>query len=231
MKGCNDIRKLIDEAHRPDVLSFEINEHIGRCGECERFASERVALRRLVTSSARVSVPMNFDSVLTARLAEVKSRRAFGWLSPPGYLQLGAATAGLVVMIFAAQYAGLFSNESRRAADSQGNVITPAPPPEAPRYTLPSAAQPATVAPQRERQFFSLVSGGPIRVKRGEASSRSPIATDGYVTAEDGGVVLVRGENGDMDVSMPTVSVGAQPLLYVSAGQRAARSASVGTSF
>jgi hypothetical protein len=51
----------------------------------------------------------------------------------------------------------------------------------------------------------------------------------GYVTGEDGGVVLLRGRNGDMDVQMPTVSVGAQPLLYVSAGQRTARS--VGTSF
>ncbi|HXI90285.1 MAG TPA: hypothetical protein VNO24_09750, partial [Blastocatellia bacterium] len=54
-------------------------------------------------------------------------------------------------------------------------------------------------------------------------------APAGYLTAEDGGVVLVRGRNGDMDVQMPTVSVGAQPLLYVSAGQRTVHS--VGTSF
>jgi hypothetical protein len=39
----------------------------------------------------------------------------------------------------------------------------------------------------------------------------------------------VRGQNGEMDVQMPTVSVGAQPLLYVRAGQRAV--SSVGTSF
>jgi hypothetical protein len=49
------------------------------------------------------------------------------------------------------------------------------------------------------------------------------------LSAEDGGVVLVRGRNGDMDVQMPTVSVGAQPLLFVSAGQRTVRN--VGTSF
>jgi hypothetical protein len=51
----------------------------------------------------------------------------------------------------------------------------------------------------------------------------------GYFAAEDGGVVLVRGRNGDVDVQVPTVSVGAQPLFYVSAGQRPVRN--VGTSF
>jgi hypothetical protein len=63
---------------------------------------------------------------------------------------------------------------------------------------------------------------------------RSGIPVEGalpasFMTVEDGGVVLLRGRNGDMDVQLPTVSVGAQPLLYVTAGQRTTRT--VGTSF
>src|SRR5205814_2418938 len=71
------------------------------------------------------------------------------------------------------------------------------------------------------------VSSNAPRLRRGDVvvGKGAPV---GYLTAEDGGVVLVRGRNGDMDVQMPTVSVGAQPLLYVSAGQRTVRS--VGTS-
>lgn len=224
MNGCKYIRECIDEADKPDLLSFEVTQHIAACPDCERFASERSALRVLVASGGRVNAPINFDAVLNARLAQVKARRPFWWLGSPVYFRLGAATAGLVVMFFAAQYAGLFSDQSKQPTETvaqnpsiapggTGDVPTATPPVLAPR--LQSQPNPGT---------YATVYG--TRSRRGEARVAPPVYLS---TAEDGGVVLVRGQNGEMDVQMPTVSVGAQPLLYVRAGQRAV--SSVGTSF
>jgi hypothetical protein len=229
MNGCKYIKERIDEAEKPDLLSFEVIEHIGQCDDCERFAIERATLRRLVAGGTRVSAPINFDAMLNARLAEVKARRSFWWLGSPGFLRLGAATAGLVVMIFAAQYAGLFSDTPNLPNESQSGAVAPVPKPT-PSDRASSA--PDVVAPGG----FVVAAGG--RQYAGPSSTprvrRSDIvvgraAPAGYFTAEDGGVVLVRGRNGDVDVQMPTVSVGAQSLLYVSAGQRTVRN--VGTSF
>ena len=232
MKGCNYIRGLIDEADKPELLPFDVNDHISRCGDCETFANERARLRGLLASSTRVTAPVNFDAMLSARLAETRERGAFSWLSPAGYLRLGAATAVLVVMVFAAQQVGLFSDLSKRTAESN-EVATAQVPAE---KSKPSAAAPA--APLPERTDIAR-SGG---VESGKVTSRlpksarvavvlsGPVTPTSYSTGEEGGVVLLRGSNGSADVPMPTVSVGAQPLLYVSAGQRQARS-SVGTSF
>lgn len=227
MMGCNYIKKLIDEADKSDMLPFEVNEHIGRCGDCERFASEHAGLRRLLASESRVSVPMNFDAMLKARLAEVKARSAFSWLSSPGYLRLGAATAGLVIMIFAAQYAGLFSDHSNGSASKTLATAPPTAPPTAqtaPPIIVPAPLTTAAATPRVREYYYSRNPGG----GRADVVARVRTTPGGF-TAEDGGVVLVRGRNGEMDVPMPTVSVGAQPLLYVSAGQRAARNA--GNSF
>lgn len=228
MRSCNYIKELIDEADKSDLLPFEVNEHIGRCGDCERFASERAGLRKLLASESRVSVPMNFDAMLRARLAEVKARNAFSWLSSPGYLRLGAATAGLVIMIFAAQYAGLFSDHSNRSESKAVVNVPPAAPPTfnsaAPPIIVPAPLTTASTA-SKVREYYSRN----IRGGRADVVARGRTTPAAYFTAEDGGVVLVRGRNGEMDVPMPTVSVGAQPLLYVSAGRRAVRNA--GNSF
>jgi hypothetical protein len=230
MTGCNYIKKLIDEADKSELLPYEVNEHIGRCGDCEGFANERAGLRKLLASEGRVGVPMNFDAMLKARLAEAKGRSAFSWLSSPGYLRLGAATAGLVIMVFAAQYAGLFSGYSNPPAESR--TVTPAPPIAPPTFNavappiqevVPAPVTNALTGPKL-RQYNSQN----LRSGRGDMA-RGRTTPGGYFTAEDGGVVLVRGRNGEMDVPMPTVSVGAQPLLYVSAGQHAVRNA--GNSF
>jgi hypothetical protein len=230
MNGCKYIKERIDEAEKPDLLSFEVTEHIGQCADCERFAIERATLRKLVAGDTRVSAPINFDAILNARLAEVKARRSFWWLSSTAYLRLGAATAGLVVMIFAAQYAGLFSDNAKHPNESQSREAMQIP-------TTPTPGDRALSVPSVVAPTGSVVAGG-VRQYPGSSGTprgrRSDIVvgratTAGYLTAEDGGVVLVRGRNGDMDVQMPTVSVGAQPLLYVSAGQRTVRN--VGTSF
>src|SRR6185436_4324160 len=104
MNGCKYIKQRIDEAEKPDLLPFDVSEHIGQCSDCKRFAVERTALRELVASGTRVSAPINFDAMLKARLAERKVRPSFWWLGSPALLRLGTATAGLVVMVFAAQY-------------------------------------------------------------------------------------------------------------------------------
>lgn len=235
MMGCNYIKRLIDEADKSDLLPFEASEHIGGCVDCERFADDRARLRGLLASEIRVTAPMNFDAMLKARLAEAKGRSAFSWLSSPGYMRLGTATAGLVLMIFAAQYAGLFSDHSNQAAESKAGVTVPPAspdgPPSAPRTFQPApsagGAAPVVIAgtASKPRQYYPQN----VRAGRTEAAPRGRIAPGAYFTAEDGGVVLVRGRNGDMDVPMPTVSVGAQPLLFVSAGQRTVRNA--GNSF
>ena len=239
MMGCNYIKRLIDEANKSDLLPFEASEHIGGCVDCERFADDRARLRRLLASEIRVTAPMNFDAMLKARLADAKGRSAFAWLSSPGYMRLGAATAGLVLMIFAAQYAGLFSDHSNQSAESKAvakAVVTlpPAQPSGPPSATATlQTTPPISVAPPvviagtapKPRQYYPQN----VRAGRTEVAPRGRTAPGAYFTAEDGGVVLVRGRNGDMDVPMPTVSVGAQPLLFVSAGQRAVRNA--GNSF
>lgn len=232
MMGCNYIKRLIDEADRSDVLPFEASEHIGSCFDCERFADARAKLRGLLASESRVTAPMNFDAMLKARLAEAKGRSAFSWLSSAGYMRLGTATAGLVLMIFAAQYAGLFSDRSNQSTESRAGATVPqtVPPTAPPTFqTTPpiSGAEPVAIAgtASRPRQYYPQS----LRAGRTEVAARGRTAPGVYFTAEDGGVVLVRGRNGDMDVPMPTVSVGAQPLLYVSAGQRAVRN--TGNSF
>jgi hypothetical protein len=222
MKGCNYIRERIDEADKPDLLSFEVTEHIAECPDCERFAGERSTLRMLVASSARVNAPINFDAVLNARLGEVKARRSFWWLGSPIYFRLGAAAAGLVVMVFVAQYAGLFPDRSKGPAKSVAVSNLETAPDVRPLFTPPRAAIEANA------KNTAAYSNAPVRPRRAYVAT-SRVAPRGYLTAEDGGVVLVRGQNGEADVQMPTVSVGAQPLMYVRAGQRAV--SNIGTSF
>jgi hypothetical protein len=229
MNGCKYIKKRVDEAEKPDLLPFDVSEHLRQCVECGRFASERSALRELLSAGTRVSAPINFDAMLKARLSDVKARRSLWWLGSPGYLRLGAVTAGLVVMIFAAQYAGLFSDNVKRPDQPRVNEVTTNP--------IPNAPEPVPVLPGVIKEPSSPIvvavgrrpyQGASPRTSRGEAFlGRAEAAGD--LSVEDGGVVLVRGRNGELDVQMPTVSVGAQPLLYVSAGQRTVRN--VGASF
>src|SRR5712692_4191207 len=144
MKGCNYIKGLIDEADKPDQFPFEVNEHLAGCGDCERFAVERAGLRKLVAAGDRVTAPMNFDAMLNARLAEVKARRSFSWLSAPGYLRLGAATAGLIVIIFAAQYTGLFGSHQEPAPGKRAEkTMPPIVPRGDERITPPGVVEPA----------------------------------------------------------------------------------------
>lgn len=230
MVGCNQTRELIDEADNPESLSFQASSHIEACPGCERFAAERARLRSLLVSGPRVSVPINFDAVLKARLAEAKSRRSFAWLTPAGYLRLGGATAALAVIVFAAQYGGLFS---RAPAGSQetvavgqeqptGRVPTQSTAQVNSGIVVPALGSPTPGKPGRRGNFYSArvaAAGVPVDVPR-----------EDYLH-EDGGVMLVRGPNGEGEMSLPMVSVGAQSMVYASAGASRRPSRTIGTSF
>lgn len=226
---CKQTRRMIDEADRPESLPFDASSHVAACPDCGSFAEERARLRSLLVSGTRVTVPVNFDAVLKSRLAEARARNGFAWLSPAGYLRLGGATAALVVMVFGAQYAGLFGTDSTREQRTAivGNhqpavePIQPAPTPPAINSYDPGSRRTTVSANPYQRvnryQYRTVSAGVPLEIPR-----------EDYLH-EDSGVMLVRGANGEGEVSLPMVSVGAQPLIYANAGRRTARS--IGTSF
>ena len=222
MNGCQYIRERIDESDIPNLLPFEVAEHIAECQDCGRFATERSGLRALLSGGTRANAPVNFDAMLHARLAEVKSRSTFWWLSSFGYARIATATAAIVVMVFAAQFSGLFSTKTVVPTSKPPIALVPDAPTPIPSVRPPEVAS-VPVVPRPNRGYTNAP-----RPRR-DAMAASGSVPIGYFTAEDGGVVLVRGRNGEMDVPVPTVSVGAQPLLYVSAGQRTVRN--VGSSF
>jgi hypothetical protein len=220
MKVCNEIKWRIDESDHPDQLNLEISRHTSDCVECRTYAEERARLRSLLVGSARVGVPVNFDAMLNARLAEVKTQKSFAWLSPALYLQLGTASAVLAVMFFAAQYSNLFSSNYQATQAVSSSAI------KARFHNSPLATAQAI----RDANYdFNNVAPRPYPQARYNAvrinrfTSRPP---DGYVSFNDGGVILVRGQNGEREVPVQTVSVGAQPLLYSSRQPQLARSVS-----
>jgi len=221
MNGCKYIRERIDEADNPNLLPFEVAEHIAECQDCGRFAVERSGLRALLSGGTRVNAPVNFDAMLNARLAEVKSRSSFWWLGSVGYARIATATAAVVVMVFAAQFSGLFSTKTAVPTSEPPIALVPDAPTHVPSVRPPEVSIASVpVVPRSNRGYTNAA-----RPRR-DAMAASASVPIGYFTAEDGGVVLVRGRNGDIDVPVPTVSVGAQPLLYVSAGQRTVRNVS-----
>ncbi len=235
MVSCNKIRRLIDEADHPESLSFEASSHVGSCADCGSFAEHRARLRSLLATGSRVSVPINFDAVLKTRLADAKARSAFGWLNPAGYMKLGAATAGLVVMAFAAQYGGLFRSD-RSTSPPQPEIAGA----DNPAGTLPAQMPPDQPGIIHGRPMpVAATAGGNashlrVRVSRGSIRSSGagvPLEVPGEDYHLDGGVMLVRGPNGEGDVSLPMVSVGAQSLVYASVGVSPRSVRSIGTSF
>ena len=239
MKVCDRMKRLIDEADQPDAFSFEVSNHLSVCADCKSFAHERAALRNVLVSSKRVSVPVNFDAMLNARIAEAKAKRAFSWLSASSFMRLGTATAAVAVLVFVAQYGNLFSNGTQVAqpGDSTASAVNTPPAETKSPVVAPQERDPnhlGHIVPHRSLPGTSLtarVSQAPRDYQRRgmRLATASPAASD--YPSIDGGVVLVRGPNGEREVPMPTISVGAQPLLYVSAGRGAQPARTTATSF
>lgn len=230
MNSCKSIRELIDEADNPNLLPFEVSQHVDACRDCERFSAERTGLRNLLASGVRVAAPLNFDAMLAARLAETRNRGWLSWLAPASYFRLGAATAGVAALVLVAQYSGLFSSnvtprQQDTVATTNSNQLERSPsaqPAPAGGFVADNRRQPQRVTP--------IVMGPRISSGRLAPAAIGRVRPRETVSSDDLGVVLVRGQNGGSDVQMPTVSLGAQPLLYVSAGkQQPARN--VGASF
>lgn len=230
MNSCKSIRELIDEADNPNLLPFEVSQHVDACRDCERFSAERAGLRNLLASGVRVAAPMNFDAMLAARLAETRNRGWLSWLAPASYFRLGAATAGVLALVVVAQYSGLFSSNLKprqrdTVAATKNNQAEPVPSVQ----PAPDAGIVADNHPQPQHVTLVVI-GQRIGSGRLAAPTIGRVRPRETVSSDDLGVVLVRGQNGGSDVQMPTVSLGAQPLLYVSAGKQQP-SRNVGASF
>ncbi|HKP10762.1 MAG TPA: hypothetical protein VJZ91_01580 [Blastocatellia bacterium] len=235
MTVCNEIKRRIDEADDTESLDLDIERHTAACAGCRRFAGERAALRGLLGSTARVAAPVNFDAMLRARLDEVKARRGLAWLGAAFYLRAGAAAAALVVAVFAAQQMGWFSRslsgqQAPQSAEVQAGVATPAPTQQTPLPVVP--AQPAS-----GNDAIALDSGSRPRAAAmpagvyasNHARPHSPGARRGAgvplmspvdAAFVDSGAMIIPGRNGQRDVTVPTVSVGAQPLIYGNASRQ-----------
>lgn len=214
MMGCNAIRKQIDEADRPDAFSFEVSGHVASCEGCRGFADERARLRAMISSEARVQAPAHFDAALQARLAEIRSRRAFSWLAPAALMRMSAAAAAAVIVVFVAQYALVPGNPtpSNNPPNDDHATVNPVGP-ETPVKPTPSDEGQVAAAPPT----IDVINRPPSRTNRRPSSRIDDLA------ALDPHLVIVRGERGDREVPIFTVSVGAQPHLYGTSSAPVAR--------
>jgi hypothetical protein len=236
MKGCNEYKRTIDEADRPDRLPYEVTNHLEACADCRDFSAARISLRGLLTSMTRVDAPANFNAELNARLAATRAARQAFWISPAFYFRAGALAAGVIVAVFVAQLAGVFSPSAPATPGSQLAAGTQ----PAPSLQPEQSNQPPASAQQSQPQIKEQVSppvthaaiASSVRQPRRATAARGDAPGDGFVASEGGGVVLVRGQSGERELTVPAVSLGAQPLLYVNAGrQQPPQPRSAGTSF
>jgi hypothetical protein len=226
MDGCKQIKVLIDEADRPEAIAYSASQHIASCNDCGQFLDERAKLKALLADVGRVSAPPDFDFKLKARLAEVKGRKSSWRLTPSGYLKLGGATAALVIAVVAAQTSGFFSSDKpAEPVVSGAATVQPFNPPSS---TVNPSAPPATLKADVDPDHGVIATANHGSRGQRRQARTAPVAARGYI-AEDGTMVLMRGPAGELEVPVPTVSVGAQSLMYVNSGRQTARA--VSTSF
>jgi hypothetical protein len=220
--NCTRIKRIIDEADRPDVFPLEAAGHVAGCPDCRSFADERARLRELTGSVARVTAPGNFNALLNERLSRVKSQRS-SWLSPAGFMRLGTATAGLLVVFMALQYSGFLSakkptevqrqelaNDGARVKEPDKSTPFPPVPVDAPRPpTVASGDRTARSASWSKSSFVPA-----SRTPRGTRQEGPPL-------------LLVRDHNGDRTLPMIPVSVGMQQVLNASYGRQQPRSSDI----
>jgi hypothetical protein len=239
MTVCNEIKRRIDEADDREALDHDIMRHTASCSDCRLFSVERASLRELIGSMGRVSAPMNFDAMLQARLAEAKTRRTPAWLNTAFYLRAGVATATLAAAVLVAQTSGFFTaprndSISQPGRNNQAVATSPATEQEAPAIEVNKAVAsntPPVVTPVDRIPVavvgLSAHGGHHLRSATVNARAGTALPQVGYdltgsdpVVVTDGGAVLIPGENGRRDIKLPTVSVGAQPLMLVNAGRQ-----------
>ncbi|HJQ70455.1 MAG TPA: hypothetical protein VKA70_15865 [Blastocatellia bacterium] len=224
MNGCKQIKAIIDEAERPEALDYGASQHMASCADCSQFADERAKLKALLAEVGRVSAPADFDFKLKARLAEVKGRRNFLGLSPAGYLKLGGAMAALVIAVVAAQTGGLFTADNTVAPPAEETAAVQPFNPQ--RTDVVQPMPPAIRSEEPDRVAIAAINVSQRGQRRHVRPAPEPVRA--FVT-EGGTTVLMRGPAGELEVPVPTVSVGAQSLMYV--GSRRHTAHAVSTSF
>ena len=234
MKVCNEIQRRIDRSDDAESFDIEIARHTAQCGDCRRFADEHAALRNLLALTARVTAPPNFDAVLGARLAEVKARKRLAWLGAAFYLRAGAVTAALAVAVLVAQYNGMFGtspaqpSQPQDAGDPSGMVANAIQQQLPLQFVVPTAPAPGGVAlTDAAPSHLATVTAGGQRGNRPRAiyaaarrGAGVPLVAPIDAAFVDGGAILIPGKNGGHDITVPTVSVGAQPMIYGNAGRQ-----------
>jgi hypothetical protein len=221
MKGCNEFKRMIDEADRPERLPYEVANHLEACADCRDFSAMRISLRGLLTSMTRVEAPANFNAQLNARLARTRTGRHNIWTSPALYLRAGAVAAGVIVAVFAAQMAGVFSSpapEPSRMATGTAPAASPQPE-QREQPVAPVQQAPPQIREQLNPPSAHAAIASSMKQPRKATAARADEPGDGFVASE-GGVVLVRGQSGERELTVPAVSLGAQPLLYVNASRQ-----------
>lgn len=202
MNECYRTKKLIDEADRSADLPPVAERHVAGCPDCERFADERASLRLLLASMGRVTAPPGFDVALRARLADRESRRGF-LVNMPAFARIGLAAAAVLVIATAIQLA-----TAPGAGPVDPTAIATAPTTEY-RPPMVSPAPPAVEQPVTTLATTAL-DRHPARRVRTSRTVRGSMSMEPQM-------VIVRRSSDDFETMVPTVSVGAQPLLAVSA--------------
>ena len=221
---CRNVRRLIDEAGRPESIPIEAARHAASCGPCQSFADERVRLRQLLASSSRVAAPANFDAVLRERLARGRTSGSFGWLTAGFSLRLAGAAATLMVAVFAAQFyltgnkatvAGKKITASNDGAEvARIDVPTPAPGDSKLDRDLPAP-------PTRSIEVQpKLGKGSTSRV--GSSRARSGFEP-GIGSMETAAVLLTRDPLSERQFTVSAISVGAQPIVSFDGDRQRAR--------
>jgi anti-sigma factor RsiW len=204
MNVCQRTRKQIDESHRVEVLPIEASAHLETCRQCSQFSAERAALRRLLASGERISVPADFEVQLSRRLADLKTRRRGPiWLNPALYLRVGFATAALIVAALLVPGYLKHSDQEQAPSDTTAKVIQP---------VRPEIDSGGTRAAQVTLSSTPTLKPRPVKSVRFQR--RSVLPRDTYLGTTEGGVILLRGNGVDIEMPVRTVSLGAQPLLY-----------------
>jgi hypothetical protein len=244
MKVCKEIKRRIDESDDNESFDLDINRHMDGCSECRQFAGERAALRGLLASTSRVTAPLNFDAMLHARLAEVKAQRPLAWLNAAFYLRAGAATAALVVAALVTQYTGLLTTAptdqaqppiaANQSDDGLSNAEqTTSPLPSAPPAGMETMQ--AHVTSTHLPATLPMSAGGSHRMRMANTVAKRnagvPLVTPDDAGMVDNGAIFIPGRNGQHDLTVPTVSLGAQPLIYGHASRQQPSVRAVSVSF
>lgn len=213
--NCHTIRNLIDQAEKPERPPLDVAGHLAVCANCRVFADERVALRDLLVSTGRVGAPANFELLLKARLAAGLGRSRMAWLTPALYLKLGTAAAILIVSFVVVQQMTTRQPPPPAEPSQRANALVP------PQLT-PQPAPPLHDAKLTEESRGDSAEGLPAVVVYSHATSRGRghyigARPDSELELAGGPVVLIRGP--EMEVGMPAISIGAQPMVYATAGQ------------